>query len=143
MTDQRMDGPEDETNESLRLYPLNKERFQRLSKNMAMFLNELIQATNELASRSETSRKRVFADLRVLLDEIPIPDQGVLLTRLEHEVQRILDLQGTPKVERSEGCVGRSGGGLKATEGDVTVGACVTTGRGGVTGGGVEVSFRY
>jgi hypothetical protein len=143
MPDEHMDRSEDENGESLPAYPFDGRRFERLAKNIADLLTELISATNETATRSEERRKRAFVDLRALLDEIPAPDQGVVLTRLEYEVQRTLDAQGSPKVTVSAGCVGRNGGSINATDNGVTVGACAIVEGGKVIGGGVQGGFTY
>jgi hypothetical protein len=123
------------------LYEL-PERFERLSRSMAEMLSQLIKEANELVARTEGHRKRVFADLHALLEEVPEPDQGVVLSRLEHEVQRVLDEQGSPKVSVSGGkdaCLGRPGGRVDATEGGTTVGVCGIIQGGELVGGGVQV----
>ena len=43
---------------------LDLERFERLAKNLAALLNDLIKEANAVASRSEARRKKVFVDLR-------------------------------------------------------------------------------
>jgi hypothetical protein len=123
------------------LYEL-PERFERLSRSIAEMLSQLIEQANELTARTETPRKRVFADLQALLAEIPERDQGVVLSRLEHEVQRVLDERGSPKVSVSGGkdaCLGRPGGRVDATEGGTSVGVCGIIQGGELVGGGVQV----
>jgi hypothetical protein len=118
------------------------ERFERLSRSMAEMLSQLIEEADELATRREGHRKRVFADLHALLEEVPEPDHGVVLSRLEHEVQRVLDEKGSPKVSVSggkDGCLGRPGGGVHATDGGTTVGVCGIVQGGELVGGGVQV----
>ena len=128
---------------SPRPYDSDPERMERLTNNFAILLRDLIREARELAARTEPHRKKVLVDLRALLDEIPDHDQGIVLTRLQHQVQRALDAEGSPKVGISTGCVGRPGAGVNATENGVTVGACATVEGGKVTGGGVEVSVSY
>jgi hypothetical protein len=131
---------------SLRRHEVDPERFGRLVKNLVALLNDLINEANETAARSEARRKKVFVDLRALLDEIPAPDQGIVLTRLEHEVQGAFDEQGSPKVSVDAGsgaCVGRPGGRVDANLNGTTVGACATVEGGKVTGGGVQASVSY
>jgi hypothetical protein len=118
------------------------ERFERLSRSMAEMLSRLIEDANGLAERMEGHRKRVFADLQALFEEVPEPDQGIVLSRLEHEVQRVLNEQGSPKVSVSGGkdaCLGRPGGRVDATEGGTTVGVCGIIQGGELVGGGVQV----
>jgi hypothetical protein len=127
-------------------YELHAERFNRLARNMADLLTELIDEANELLSRSEARRKKVFVDMKALLDDVPAPDQGIVLTRLEHEVQRVLDEKGSPKVTASSGpdaCVGRPGARVDANINGTTVGACAMVSGGNVIGGGVQVSTSY
>jgi hypothetical protein len=84
--------------------------------------------------------------MKALLDDVPAPDQGVVLTRLEHEVQRVLDERGSPKITATSGptaCVGRPGARVDATEGGTSVGACAMVSGGRVIGGGVQVSTSY
>jgi len=120
------------------------ERVERLARNVATLLTELFDSVKEMAARSESTRKKVFVDLRALLDEIPAADQGILLTRLQYEVQRVFDAQGSPKVGFSSGCVGEQGAGINASDGNLTVGACVMINdSGAIDGGGVQGSYSY
>lgn len=119
------------------------ERVERLARNVATLLTELFDSVKEMEARSESTRRKVFVDLRALLDEIPVADQGILLTRLEYEVQRVFDAQGSPKVSFGSGCVGQPGGGINASDGNLTVGACAIVDDGKIQGGGVQGSFSY
>lgn len=124
-------------------YHLDEERLRRLSMNVAELLAELLKEMNALATRTKKTRQNVFVELRDIMDHLPARDQGIILTRLEEDVQRIVDAKGSPNITVSPGCVGRPGGSINASEGGVTVGACAVVKGGQIIGGGVQGSVSY
>jgi hypothetical protein len=82
-------------------------------------------------------------DVEELLRPFQPRDRGIVLSALVIETQRRFDEAGSAKVGISGGCAGAEGAGVMATEGNITVKACVTGSLDeGMTGGGFEISGR-
>ena len=122
----------------------NAERLELLSRNVAKLLSDFLKQSAALEKRSQPLRRRINADLRALVRSLPPEDRRGLGRLVAKRVQEIFDATGSPKVESSEGCVGRKGGGIRASSNGNFAGACVIAGQGGgIVGGGVEVGFSY
>jgi hypothetical protein len=120
------------------------ERLERLSANVAKLLSQLLKQSLALEKRSQALRRRINVDLRALAKALPPKDRRRLSPLVAERVQEIFDAAGSPKVETSEGCVGRRGGGVRVSSNGNYAGACaIAGGGGGIVGGGVEVGFSY
>ena len=120
------------------------ERLERLSTNVAKLLSQFLKQSSTLEKRSRILRRRINVDLRALARQLPPRDRRRLSEQVAKRVQEIFDAAGSPKVETSEGCVGRRGGGIRVSANGNYAGACAIAGQGGgIVGGAVEVGFSY
>jgi hypothetical protein len=122
---------------------LDSAKLARLAENTVSLLSELIRVMNEHAAKFQDTRTRMLADLQALLAPMPPSNRDHLTSQLSLRVQQVFDQRGSPKVEVTEKCLGAPGFTIRATEGNVSVGVCVTGSLdSGPTGGGIEASFR-
>lgn len=122
-------------------YQLDQVRLSRAAKSLAELLGGLIETVQQRINETEPIRNRILVDLRELQESVPPRDRGIILSALATEVQGAFDQAGSPKVNIDGGCLKRPGAGITATEGNVTVKACVIGSlQEGIKGGGIEVS---
>jgi hypothetical protein len=120
------------------------ERVQRVARHLAEYLGDLLTTMSTFMDEAKPIRNRILADIKVLVERLPEHDRDALLKAIAIETQKVFNAAGSPKVGVSEGCVGADGGGVTATEGNVTVKGCVIgTFQTGPQGGGAEVTVRY
>lgn len=120
------------------------ERVERLATNVARLLSRLLDQSATLERRTQILRRRINVDLRALARALPAKDRTRVNKLIAKRVQEIFDASGSPRVETSEGCVGRKGGGVRVSSNGNYAGACAIAGQGGgIVGGGVEVGFSY
>jgi hypothetical protein len=125
-------------------YLNDDKRVQRAARNLAKYLGDLLETMSKFMAENEPVRNRILADVTALLEALPERDRGAVLSAIAVETQRVFTAAGSPKVGISGDCVGAEGGGITATEGNVTVKGCVIgTLASGPQGGGAEVSVKY
>jgi hypothetical protein len=137
-------------------YPIDQDKVQRLAKRVAEFLADFFGVMDEYASRSITARLRLLGDLKDLLASVPPAEQEALRTLITSEVEAIFrdgELSATPgkfpatmamRVSGHAGCIGAEGATVTVSDGNTTVGVCVTGDlETGPTGGGLEAEVRY
>jgi hypothetical protein len=125
-------------------YLQEDERVQRVARHLAKYLGDLLETMNSFMEEATPTRNRILADVKALVETLPERDRDALLGAIADETQNVFKAAGSPKLGASKGCVGLDGGGVTATEGNVTVKGCVIgTFESGPQGGGAEVTVRY
>jgi hypothetical protein len=125
-------------------YLQEDERVQRVARHLAQYLGDLLETMNRFMEEATPTRNRILADVEALVASLPERDGDALLGAIAAETQKVFNAAGSPKVGVSKGCVGLDGGGVTATEGNVTVKGCVIgTFQSGPQGGGAEVTVKY
>ena len=125
-------------------YLKEDERVERVARNLAKYLGDLLVNMTKFMHEAEPTRNRILADIKVLVEALPERDRGAVLSAIAVETQNVFNAAGSPKVGISGGCVGVDGVGVTATEGNVTVKGCIIgTFESGPQGGGAEVTVKY
>jgi hypothetical protein len=141
--------------------PMDPAKLNRLAKNLAELLADLLQTLDTFASRTKPSRLRILADLKSLLSPLPPAQRGCVWSEVIAELEKefrdpaFLSVLGasltakarakhTVKIDGVGNCLGSPGAGVNVTVDNVIAGACVTGSlSSGPTGGGVSGGFRY
>ena len=136
-------GPEE------RLRPV----FDRASRELGALLTDLASSAAGEEHWTRAARRRILADVRTLIADLPPEQEDAFMRELADGVERHIGepdvtlnasdvvALARPKVGVESGCVGRDGGGVYGEFGGVRVKVCVIGSLDeGIQGGGIEVT---